>query len=233
MTAPGHASVLFVCERPEPDPVLCRIAEDLGETVVHARSAAAGIEQARHQDYALMLVGYAGDEAAVAATIRQLRATRRSVHTPVVAIGVPAQAPFPVEPLFEAGAIAVLTEPLSPVILRAKLRFYIDAFQATAERRRAEAALIDASARLESVIAAAELGVWSWDIVADRVTGDARIAALFGIPAVLGEGAPVARCFESVHPDDLAAMQALLAEAVERGGSYDATFRVRRPEGGG
>ncbi len=145
MSAAGRASVLFICERPLPDPVLARAAEELGETVVHARSAAAGLEQARHHDFALMLVGYAGDEAALGATIRQVRATRRSVPTPVVALGVPAGAPFPVEPLYEAGAVAVLTEPLSPVILRAKMRFYIDAFEATAERRRAEAELAEAN----------------------------------------------------------------------------------------
>ncbi|MGX9219488.1 hybrid sensor histidine kinase/response regulator [Massilia varians] len=229
---PGPASVLFICERPVPDPVLGRVADELGETVLHARSVAAGLEQARHHDFALMLVGYAGDAGALTATIRQVRATRRSVHTPVVALGVPAGAGFPVEPLYEAGAVAVLTEPLSPVILRAKLRFYIDAFQATAERRRAEADLIDASARLESIIAAAELGVWSWDIGPDLVAGDDRIAALFGIPDAMGDGAPVARYFEAIHTDDVAAVQALLSDAVARGAPYDATFRIRRAGGG-
>jgi PAS domain S-box-containing protein len=232
LSATGHASVLFICERPVPDPVLGRVAEALGETIVHARSLAAGLEQARHHDFALMLVGYAGDEAALAATIRQVRATRRSVHTPVVALGLPARASFPVEPLYEAGAVAVLTEPLSPVILRAKMRFYIDAFEATAERRRAEAALIDASARLESVIAAAELGIWTWDIDADRVVGDARMAALFAIPDALSDGAPAARYFDAIHPDDVATVRAMLSEAIARGVPYDATFRVRRQGGG-
>ncbi|MFN3792714.1 ATP-binding protein [Massilia sp.] len=228
----GHASVLFICERPVPDPVLGRVADELGATVLHARSVAEGLAQARHHDFALTLVGYAGDAEALAATIRQLRSTRRSVHTPVVALGVPADASFPVEAFYEGGAVAVLTEPLSPVILRAKLRFYLDAFQAAAERRRAEAALIDASARLESIIAAAELGVWNWDIGTDRVTGDARMAALFGIPEFLEGGAPASRCFESLHPEDLRTVQTVLQEAVTRGASYDATFRVRRPEGG-
>jgi len=229
---PGPASVLFICERPVPDPVLGRIADELGETVLHARSVAAGLEQARHHDFALVLVGYAGDAGALAAIIRQVRATRRSVNTPVVALGVPPSAGFPVEPLYEAGAVAVLTEPLSPVILRAKLRFYIDAFQATAERRRAEADLIDASARLESIIAAAELGVWTWDIGPDRVAGDARMAALFDIPEAMRDSVPVARYFEALHPDDVAAVQALLSDAVARSAPYDATFRVRRAGGG-
>ncbi|VXB76562.1 ATP-binding protein [Massilia sp. 9I] len=232
MTAPGHASVLFICERPVPDPVLGRVAAELGETVVHARSSSEGLEQARHKDFALILVGYAGDAAALAETVRQVRATRRSVHTPVVALGVPAAAMPSVEPLYEAGAVAVLGEPLSPVILRAKLRFYIDAFLASAERRRAEAALIDARSRLESIIAAAELAIWSWDVEADRVMGDSRMGALFGVPEELLGGAPAARYFNAIHRDDLATVQALLGAALERGVPYDATFRVRRHGGG-
>ncbi|MEX5745999.1 ATP-binding protein [Massilia sp. X63] len=232
MTAARHASVLFICERPVPDPVLGRVAAELGEAVVHARTAAAGLEQAREHDFAVVLVGYAGDAAGLAATIRQARATQRSVHTPVLAIGVPEQASFAVEPLYEAGAVAVLTEPLSPVILRTKLRFYIDAFGAAAERRRAEAALFDARARLESIISAAELGVWTWDIGADRVTCDARMGALFGLADAERAGALAARYFEAIHADDLSAVRALLDDAVARGVPYDATFRVRRSGGG-
>ncbi|MCC2955648.1 response regulator [Massilia sp. IC2-477] len=231
MTAPGHASVLFICERPLPDQVLERVASELGETIEHARSPAEGLARLARQDFALVLVGYAGDAAAQAATVRQVRATRRSAHTPLVAIGVPGDTAFPVESLYEAGAVAVLTEPLSPVILRAKLRFYIDAFVATAERRRAEAALIDARARLESIIAAAELAIWTWDMEADLVIGDTRMAELFGVPEALREGAPATRFFEAIHRDDLARVEALLADAVARGAPYDATFRVRA-EGG-
>ncbi|CAN7396113.1 hybrid sensor histidine kinase/response regulator [Massilia sp. LjRoot122] len=231
MTPPGHASVLFICERPLPDPVLGQVADELGEAIVHVRSDDEGLAQARRHDFALMLVGYAGDAAALATTVRQLRAARRSAHTPVVVIGAPAHPSFPVEPLYEAGAVAVLTEPLSPVILRAKLRFYIDAFEAAAERRRAEAALIETGARLESIIAAAELGIWTWDIDSGRVAGDARMAAWFGIPDALRDDAPVERYFEAVHPDDAPAVQALLSDAAARGLPYDATFRIRRAGG--
>jgi len=228
----GEASVLFICERALPDPVLDRVADELGERIVHARTAGAGLEQLRRHDYALVLVGYAGDAEAQATTVRRVRATRRSIHTPVVALGVPGDPGFAVEPLYEAGAIAVLTDPLSPVILRAKLRFYLDAFHATAERKRAESALIDARSRLESIIAAAELAIWSWDIERDSVAADPRMGALFGIPEALRTSAPAARYFEAIHPDDVASVQALLGQAVARGLPYDATFRVRR-EGGG
>ncbi|MGH8853993.1 MAG: hybrid sensor histidine kinase/response regulator, partial [Telluria sp.] len=231
MTRPGHASVLYICEHPTPDPVLAKIAAELGKPMVHTHSADAGLEQARLHDFAVVLVGYAGDAAALAATIRQLHAKRRSSHTPVIVIGVPAEPGFPVEPFYEAGAVAVETAPLSPVILRAKLRSYIDAFDSMAERIRAEAELRDARARQEAIIAAAKVAVWSWDIEADRVSGDERMAAMFGIPAELCGSAPVARYFEAIHPDDVAGTRILLGDAMARGGMYDATFRVRRAAG--
>jgi len=232
MTAPEQSSVLYVCAHPAPDPVLEQVAAEVGAALVHARSAAAALDQVRHRDFALVLVGYAGDAQALGATIRQLRATRRSTHTPVVALGVPAEPSFPSEPLYEAGAIAVLAEPLSPAILRAKLRFYLDAFQAAAERRRAEAALIDARARLESVIAAAELAVWTWNVAADQVAGDARMGELFGIPEALRACAPADLYFGAIHPDDLPKVRVQLDSALAQGTPYDATFRVRRREGG-
>lgn len=232
MTPPADASVLFISECALPDPALVLVADELGERIAHARSAGSGLDLLRRHDFALVLVGYSGDAELLAATIRRVRATRRSIHTPVVALGAPAQPGFAAEPLYEAGAIAVLCEPLSPAILRAKLRFYIDAFRATAERKRAENALIDARSRLESIISAAELAVWSWDIEADSVAGDARMGALFGIPEHLRGGVPAARYFEAIHSDDLPGVRALLGDAAARGLPYDATYRVRR-EGGG
>ncbi|MBQ5941060.1 ATP-binding protein [Massilia sp. AB1] len=231
-TAPRpRPTVLFICNRPGVDPVVSQISDELGQAIVRVQTAAEGLAQARSHDFALILAGYAGDAAMLLNTIRLMRANLRSLHTPIIALSLPPQAELParlpVEALYEAGAIAVLHAPLSPAILRAKARFYIDAFNSMAERQRAESALMDTQARLETIIAAAELAVWSWDIAADRVSADARMAALFGIdPAEAGE-APLAAYLAALHPDDVPPLQAALAEAIARGGVYDVTFRVR------
>jgi len=224
--------VLLVCGRPDSDPAVLQVMAVMGEAVVRARSPGEALTLVREQDFALVLIGYPGDPEALADTIRQVRGNRRSTHTPVVALALPEQAGFSFEPLYEAGAIAVLTEPLSPVILRAKARFYIEAFEAMVQRGRAESALVDTRSRLEAIIDAAELGVWNWDVRADRVSGDARMASMFGIDPALREGAPVGAYFSAFHPDDVAPTRAVLAQALARGGLYDATFRVRRLEGG-
>ena len=235
MLTGARPTVLFICNLPATDPVVAQVSNELGQAIVRVRTAAEGLAQARNHDFALILAGYAGDPAMLLNTIRLMRANLRSLHTPVVALGLPQPAAlppqFPVEALYEAGAIAVLHAPLSHAILKAKARFYIDAFRSVAERQRAESDLMDTRARLETIIAAAELAVWSWDIAADRVSADTRMAALFGIDPADADGAPLAAYLAALHPDDVPMIQSRLAEAAARGGGYDATFRIRKPGG--
>ena len=221
--------ILFVCEREASDPAVIQVGAKLGQDVVRARSAREALAQARATDFALILVGYAGDAPRLLETVGLMRANRSSSHTPIVVLGVPSAPDFPLEAVYEAGAIAVLNEPVSPTILAAKARFYVDAFNTAAERRQAERALGAARARLETILAAANLAVWEWDIANDRVNGDARLAAFFG--DVVPHEAPMAAYFAAIHPDDLAATRTRLETALRQGAGYDATFRVRAPGG--
>lgn len=227
-----HSSVLFICKRAVDDPVVNQVSSELGQSIVRALTPDDGLEQARDHDFALIMVGYSGDAEGMLATVRAVRANARSSHTPIIAIGLPQALPFPQEQLYEAGAIAVLCEPLSPTILRAKARFYIDAFEVQVERHRAEQALYETRSHLGSIIEAAELGVWSWEIGADRVHADARMARLFGIAQGAREGAPLADFLAAFHPDDVAPTVALIDGAIARGGAYAATYRVRMAGGG-
>ncbi|HBF49438.1 MAG TPA: diguanylate cyclase, partial [Massilia sp.] len=155
MSAPAAGLILFVCESDRPDPVVAQVGAQLGQSVVRAWSAQEALTLARATDFALVLVGYAGDGPALLHTVGLMRANRRSSHTPVVVLGLPPTPPIPLEEVYEAGAIAVLNDPVSPTILAAKARFYLDAFHTAAERRRAERALGQASERLEAILAAA------------------------------------------------------------------------------
>ena len=229
MTARAPGLILYVCARTDPDPAVLQVGAQLGQDLASVRSGAEALERARATDFALILVGYADDPADLLSTVALMRANRRSSHTPIVVLGVPAAPSFPLEPVYEAGAIAVLAEPVSPTILAAKARFYLDAFHTAAERRRAERALGAARERLESILAAANLAVWEWDIANDRVHGDVRLAAMFG--GAVPREAPMAAYFAAIHPDDLAATRERLEAALRQGAGYDATFRVRAPAG--
>jgi PAS domain S-box-containing protein len=226
-----HGHVLFVCERPVTDPVVETVSRELGQVLVRASSGEEGLALARGDDFALILLGYAGKEKELIDTIRAMCATPRARHTPLVVLGVPPGPGFDLDPLYEAGAIAVIAEPVSPAILKAKAHFYLNAFESAHERQRAEAALRETSARLQATIAAAEVATWTWDMQSDLVSGDARMGAIFGLNAAELLGATPARWLESIHPDDAEAVRSLLDRAMQEGARYDVTFRVRSPGG--
>ncbi|ALK99612.1 diguanylate cyclase [Massilia sp. WF1] len=225
---PARGRVLFVCERPDDDPAVAGVAAELGYEVLRVRSADEALAHTAGPGFALILAGYGADATGFADALRRLRAA--FPPTPLVAIGPPPR-DFPVEDLYEAGALSVLHEPLSPTILRSKARFYLDAYATAAERTRTQAALEETRARLESTIAAAEVGVWTWDVVADRVAADRRMAALFGLRPEDAEGAPLSAYFAAIHPDDRPASEARLEATLASGLPYVSTYRVRGPDG--
>jgi len=234
MSVPTQGRVLFLCDRPVPDPAVGTVATELGYELVRARTLDEAMCHAHHPDdqpgFALVLAGYSGDAGLLFESVRRLRAALP--EAPVIVHGIPAAPPFTLESLYDAGALAVLHDPVSLPILRAKVRFFLDAYATAAQRRHAEAALEETRARLEAIIAAAEVAVWTMDIATGRVIADARMVEMFGLPPGDAAGADVALYFAVIHPDDVQPTQALLGRAMQTGEPYDATFRVRTAGGG-
>jgi PAS domain S-box-containing protein len=234
MSGATQGRVLFLCDRPVPDPAVATVAAELGYELVRARTLDEALCHARHPDdrpgFALVLAGYSGNADLLLESVRRLRAALP--EAPVIVHGIPAAPPFTLESLYDAGALAVLHDPVSLPILRAKVRFFLDAYASADQRRRAEAALEETRARLEAIIAAAEVAVWTMDIATGCVVADARMVEMFGLPPQDAAGADVAAYFAVIHPDDVPPTQALLGRAMQTGEPYDATFRVRTADGG-
>ncbi|MFC3580078.1 ATP-binding protein [Sphingomonas hylomeconis] len=97
-----------------------------------------------------------------------------------------------------------------------------------AERERAAAA-----ERLDLALSAGNsIGIWDWDVLADRVTADTRFATLYGIdPDKAAAGASIAEFFAGIHPDDLSRVQSEVLDAVERCGSFRSEYRLLNAEG--
>jgi PAS domain S-box-containing protein len=110
--------------------------------------------------------------------------------------------------------------------------FYTTARDVTEERRQ-QAALLAAEERTRLVLEAMDgVGVWTYDIAADRFYSDASFAALYGFgPAQLGEGASMAEVVARVHPDDAGKMDG--ARAMMRAGRGDGEleYRLVLPDG--
>jgi PAS domain S-box-containing protein len=98
-------------------------------------------------------------------------------------------------------------------------------------RQAAEVALGRASARLESAMAAAEIGSWIWDLESDVATVDHNLAALYGFDdeKLLNENRVLRR--QLIHPDDIAAVSAAEAQALRTGVLPSTEFRIVQPDG--
>lgn len=98
-------------------------------------------------------------------------------------------------------------------------------------RKRAELALRENGWRLRLALAAARMGIWSWDVAADVQVRDANLNRLLGLEPVetrqpLGDFlAPF------VHPEDREAVATAFRASVEHGHELNLEFRVVRPDG--
>jgi PAS domain S-box-containing protein len=102
--------------------------------------------------------------------------------------------------------------------------------QDVTEQKRAEAALRENDERLRLALDIAELGTWSWDLATGAGDIDVRGAEIVGIPA--GSVADIGAAQRaSIHPDDLARVEADVGAGLARGGTFDLNYRAVRPDG--
>lgn len=231
MLSDSEALALYVCAPGEQDGVMIQVLDELGTSHRCAHSMSETLELVDAHDFALILVAYTGDADVLLATVRAIATNARALHTPLVVINMPSAPESLLERLHEAGAISVIMSPLSPVIVRAKARFFIDVYKNQLERRRAELALIDTRERLESIVNAAELGTWTWDLKADRVNADARVAHMFGIEPEQRNRLPMSTWLAAIHPDDAQSTQAMLARSLKLKRAYGGNFRILSHDG--
>lgn len=94
------------------------------------------------------------------------------------------------------------------------------------ERKRAETALRDALIRLDAAKKASRLGVYDFDIEADRIDWDERVRELWGVSAE--DTITYADFLAGVRPEDHAATNAAVASALDPAGDgeYAAEYRV-------
>jgi len=95
-----------------------------------------------------------------------------------------------------------------------------------AVRESTQAALSVATARLESTMAAAEIGSWLWDIRTNEFTADRNLATLYGLDSELELNGDPSRHHRHVHPDDLSAVREAEADALHTGVLASTEFRV-------
>jgi PAS domain S-box-containing protein len=94
----------------------------------------------------------------------------------------------------------------------------------------AEEALRESHALLQAAMDAGRLGAWEWDIRHNKVVWTERIYEFHGMqPGTFG--GTVEAFTALVHPDDQAAVQSALEQALAQRAPYELEFRTARPDG--
>ena len=104
-------------------------------------------------------------------------------------------------------------------------------FDVTA-RKRAEVALRESESRLRIAASGAALGVFEWDVKADRtVWENERMYEIFGHTHEDGALSKQQFVESYLHPDDAYAFEEALQDAMRTGGSFHTICRIRRKGG--
>lgn len=98
------------------------------------------------------------------------------------------------------------------------------------ERKLTGEALRENRAQLDLALRSADMGVWRWDIAANKHYVDDQGCHLLGIKPAAFTGTPE-EFIGAVHPDDLESINAALARTLEQDALYVAEYRVVWPDG--
>ena len=97
------------------------------------------------------------------------------------------------------------------------------------DERRSKEALRVSEERMSLAVESAQLALWDWDVVNDRVWMTDEGRKFFGFEP--GEPLRFASLAGRVHPDDSAVRATAIQHALETGGSYEAEYRIILPDG--
>ncbi|HYF55555.1 MAG TPA: response regulator [Salinarimonas sp.] len=223
------------------------ILEDLGETLIKATSAREALEHLLKTDVAVILVDVQMPEMDGFELAQMIREHPRFRQTAIIFVSAIHLSEIDRLRGYEAGAVDYVPVPVVPEVLRAKVRVFAELYrktrdlerlneelerrvvERTAELEASAARLRDSEERRTVALAAGQMGSWDWDLVTGEVIWDEGQYRIFGIEPGTGpltlEGV---RPF--IHPDDLALVQSVAAEAALGRRTFQVEARLLRPD---
>jgi len=109
------------------------------------------------------------------------------------------------------------------------MRLIADVFANALARQDADRALQESEERMRLAAAAAQIGLWVWDIPRDAIWASERARTLYGIRP--DEPINFQRFMTSLHPDDRTQVETAVQSALRHGGDYRGKYRVVYPDG--
>lgn len=224
------------------------ILKELGENLVAVASGREALEYLLKNEVAVILLDVCMPELdgfELAAMIREHPRFQKTAMIFISAIQV-----SDIDRLrgYEMGAVDYVPVPVVPEVLRAKIRVFAELYRKTAqlERLNAElehrvrartseleestAKLIESEQRRSMAIAAGKMGSWDWDWVNGDWMWDEGQYQIFGVEPQNFE-VTAASVEAMLHPEDANALRRGMAQFAKGTTSYEAEFRVTRPDG--
>ena len=109
------------------------------------------------------------------------------------------------------------------------LRLIADVFANSLARQNADRALRDSEERIRLAAAAAQIGLWDWDIPRDALWASDRARELYGLQP--DEPVNFQRFMACLHPGDRTRVDAAAQSALRHGGEYCEEYRIVHPDG--
>jgi len=243
-----QVNILLVDDQPAKLLAYEVILKELGENLLVAASGREALECLLKNEVAVVLVDVCMPELdgfELAAMIREHPRFQKTAMIFISAIQV-----SDIDSLrgYEMGGVDYVPVPVVPEVLRAKVKVFAELYRKTrqlerlndelevrvrartAELERSNAKLLESEQRRSLAIAAGKMGSWDWDWASGDWMWDEGQFQIFGVDPRTFAVTP-ANVQPFVHPDDLDELRSALAQFSEGAKSYEAEFRIHRPNG--
>jgi PAS domain S-box-containing protein len=224
------------------------ILKELGENLAVATSGREALEYLLKNEVAVILVDVCMPELdgfELAAMIREHPRFQKTAMIFISAIQV-----SDIDRLrgYEMGAVDYVPVPVIPEVLRAKIRVFAELYRKTrqlerfnaeledrvrartAELEESTARLLESEQRRSLALAAGSMGSWDWDWINGDWMWDGGQYRIFGLDPK-SFVVTTANVEALLYPDDLDELRKAIAQFNKGARSYEAEFRVTRPDG--
>ena len=224
------------------------ILKELGENLVVAASGREALEYLLKNEVAVILVDVCMPELDGFELAAMIREHPRFQKTAMIFISAIQVSDFDRLRGYEMGAVDYVPVPVVPEVLRAKIKVFAELYRKTrqlerlnaeledrvrartAELEQSHARLVESEQRRSLAIAAGKMGSWDWDWVNGDWMWDEGQYQILGVDPQDFVVTP-ANIQALLHPDDLEEPRKALAQFAKGAKSYEAEFRIIRPDG--
>jgi two-component sensor histidine kinase/CheY-like chemotaxis protein len=244
----GKVNILLVDDQPAKLLAYEVILKDLGENLVSVSSGREALEFLLKNEVAIILVDVCMPELDGFELAAMIREHPRFQQTAMIFISAIQVSDIDRLRGYEMGAVDYVPVPVVPEVLRAKIKVFAELYRKTRElerlnveledRVRARTAeleeshtrLVESEQRRSLAIAAGKMGSWDWDWLNGDCLWDEGQYQILGVDSGSFELTP-GNIQAVFHPDDLHELREAWASFVRGAKSYEAEFRIVRPNG--